>query len=157
MKPDYARLTLSIATFLMGVVVLYKGIEIYNLDIELKQNGVRTPAEFVGYHYKPYSYKSQSGDIPKFSYTRTDGTKLTHIAYEYGIASKYNKITLPITSFKIIYLPNRPEVVKLDLRINPYERYYVILMGSVLCLLSFGLLKQALTLTHESSGTVDLP
>jgi hypothetical protein len=134
---------LAAASFLLGCYTVVQGFEDYNINNELRINGVKAKATLVGYKYIKPARFTQSGDMPIFSYTTSTGIKLTHLAKEYGIASEFNKKDLSKKSVEITYLPKNPSVARINAWVAPYEQYYGFIMGCILCLLSFLLLQKS--------------
>jgi len=120
----------GIAVFFLGLVMIEKGWDYYNLDKEFKVSGIKTTATFVGYKYHEKEFfRDKSGDLPALSYTASNGLRYEHLGRDYGVVSDKDRKTLPNQKIIITYLPTKPELARVDNWQYPIKQYALLIFG----------------------------
>jgi|GEM_PF-5651479 len=120
----------GIAVFFLGLVMIDKGWNYYNLDKEFRVSGIKTTATFVGYKYHEKEFsRDRSGDLPVLSYTASNGLSYEHLGRDYGVVSEKDKKTLPNQKIIITYLPTKPEFARVDNWQYPNKQYALLAFG----------------------------
>lgn len=128
-------LCLSVLMFSLGCEALKFGINEREYTAQFKSIGVKTQATLIGYRYLKSMHRQPNGDRPVFSYTSKDGIKRTYIASEYGLATNLKKQVLSTQQITITYLPNKPEIARVE-KWGKYSSGIVdIIIGSLMCLM----------------------
>jgi hypothetical protein len=121
---------IGIVVFFLGLAMIDKGWDYYNLDKEFRVSGIKTTATFAGYKYhEKVTSRGKSGDLPLLTYTASNGVRYEHLGRDYGVVSDKDKKILPNQKIIITYLPTKPELARVDNWQYPNKQYVLLIFG----------------------------
>jgi len=112
--PLLGVVALGTALLALGLFLLFMALGEHRVDLQYQNEGIKTPAKVVGYHYVESTKPSYAGDRPVLAYNDINGKRHLHLATEYGAVGEYGKQTLPSKKLTIVYLPTNPDKARVE-------------------------------------------
>ena len=104
----------GMALLALSLFLLFMALGEHRVDLQYQNEGIKTQAKVVGYHYVESTKPAYAGDRPVLAYTDTNGKRHMHLATEYGAVGEYGKRTLPSRELTLTYLPSDPSKARVE-------------------------------------------